>query len=387
MTLSTPARAGLTVHQVSTLDMVDAARWDELSGASSFYLSHAWLRHVERISGAECAYLLVRDAGGTLLGALPTYRTDEEGNTNYRPDLVLDGRLSGRHLLAGSYRAYDNDVLLLPSLAEDEQDLVLGTLIDAAERRAVELGCDDVLFLYLTTAAAARIRRVRPAAGPLLLKLDTVLPVPGRSFDDYCAALGGRRAYGVRKDMRVFADAGYATAVEPLSACWYEAGPLAANVENRYGKHETVEEARASLRSQARALGSSSLAFTARRDGRLVAVAVHYAWRDKLFGRLVGFDYEALTDAREYFNLYYYLPLEWAYRNGSHTIHLGTGSYAAKFRRGARPAPLWAVALTASRAGDWRRWNAERATAWGDEWGLDDVGVPDGWSTSATPPG
>jgi hypothetical protein len=371
---------GLEVHQVSALDMVDPVRWNELSGAASVYLSHAWLSHVERVSGADCTYLLVRDSGGTVLGALPTYLSDDESNPNYRPGKVLDGRLSGRHLLAGGCRAYDNDVLLHPSLTDDEQDQVLGTLIDAAERRAAELGCEDVLFLYLTTAAAARVRRVRPAASPLLLKLDTVLPVPGEGIDDYYAALGARRAYAVRKDMRIYDAAGYTTAVEPLSECWHEAGPLAANVENRYGKNETVEEARASLKSQAHALDTSGLTFTARRDGKLVAMAVHYAWRDKLYGRLVGFDYEALTDAREYFTLYYYLPLRWAYENGIRTIHLGTGSYSAKFRRGAQPSPLWAVALSPSRAGDWRRWNADQALAWREEWGLDDVGAPADWT-------
>ena len=380
MTLSTAARASLDVHQVSTVDAVEPARWNALSGAASVYLSHAWLRHVERTSGADCTYLLVRDAAGTVLGALPTYRTDEEANANYRPDLILDGRLSGRHLLAGSCRAYDNDVLLHPDLAQDELDLVLGMLIDAAERRATELGCDDVLFLYLTTAAAARIARVRPESRPLLLNLDTVLPVPGEGIDDYYAALGARRAYAVRKDMRIFDAAGYTTAIEPLSACWHEAGPLAANVQNRHGKHESAEEARASLRSQARALDTSGLTFTARRDGALVAMAVHYAWGDTLYGRMVGFDYAALADAREYFTLYYYLPLKWAYDNGVRAIHLGMGSYTAKFRRGAWPNPLWATALNPSRAGDWRRWNAERAEAWRTEWGLADVGVPEDWS-------
>lgn len=380
MTLSTAARAGLDVQSVSTVDMVDATRWNELSGAASIYLAHAWLRHVERTSGVECAYLLVRDAGGTLLGALPTYWTDEESNSNYRADLILDGRLSGRHLLAGSCRGYDNDLLLHPSLTEDEQDLVLGMLLDAAERHAAELGLAEVLFLYLTTAAAARLRRVRPESAPLLLNLDTVLPVPGDGLDDYYAALGGRRAYAVRKDMRIFDAAGYTTAIEPLSACWHEAGPLAANVQNRHGKHESDEEARASLRSQADALDTSGLTFTARRDGKLVALAVHYAWRDTLYGRFVGFDYEAMTDAREYFNLYYYLPLRWAYDNGIRTMHWGMGSYSAKFRRGARPNPLWAASLTAARAGDWRRWNSERAATWRQEWGLDDVGVPADWS-------
>jgi uncharacterized protein len=376
MTLSVTARASLEIHHSSTVDAIAPAEWNELSGAASFYLSHAWLRHVERGSGAVCGYLLVRDRGGTLFGALPTYRIDDEQNSHYRTDLILNGRLSGRHLLAGTCRAYHNDLLLHPSLTDDEQDLVLGMLLDAAQRQAAEVGCADVLFLYLTTSAATRLRRVRPAGGPLLLSMDTALPVAGESLDDYYTALGSRRAYAVRKDMRIFDEAGYTTAVESLSACWYEAAPLVANVQNRHGQDESVEQCRASLRSQADGLDRSSLTFTARRDGKLIAMALHYAWGDRLHGRLVGFDYDALADAREYFNLYFYLPLRWAYRNGIRTMHLGTESYSAKFRRGASPIALWAVSLTASRAGDWRRWNTDRLAAWRDEWGLDGLVLP-----------
>jgi predicted N-acyltransferase len=381
MTLSIAARGNLEVQYSSTVDTVDAGQWNELSGASSLYLSHAWLRHVERGSGADCAYLLVRDSGGTLLGALPTYRIQDEQNTHYRTDLVLDGRLSGRHLLAGTCRAYHNDLLLHPALADDEQDLVLGMLLEAAERRAAELGCDDVVFLYLTTQAATRLARVRPGLNPLLLSMDTALPVAGEGIEDYYAALGARRAYGVRKDMRIYDDAGYTTAVEPLSACWYEAAPLVANVQNRHGQEESVEECRVSLHSQARALDTQSLAFTARRDGRLVAMALHYAWRGTLHGRMVGFDYEALAGAREYFTLYYYRPLRWAYEHGFRALHLGTGSYSAKFRRGARPIALWAASLTPARAGDWRGWNTGQVTTWRGEVGLDGLDLPADWGT------
>lgn len=376
MTRSVAAHGSLDLHRSSTMDGIDAGRWNELSGAASFYLSHAWLCHVERSSGADCTYLLVRDSGGTLLGALPTYRIDDEQNSHYRTDVLMDGRLSGRHLLAGSCRAYHNDLMLHPSLTDDEQDRVLGVLLDAARRRATELGCADVLFLYLTTDAMTRLRRIRPDTGPLLLSLDAVLPVAGDAMDDYFAMLEGRRASGVRKDIRVFANAGYTTAVEPLSACWFEAGPLVANVQNRYGEDETVQQCRASLHSQARALDPSSLAFTARRDGRLVAMALYYAWRDRLHGRLVGFDYEALDNAREYFSLYFYEPLRWAYRNNIRVLHLGMGSYAGKFRRGARPAALWALSLNPARAGDWRLWNTDQLTAWRDEWGVDNLALP-----------
>jgi hypothetical protein len=379
MTLPTAVRGSLEVHYASTMDMVDADRWNELSGSASLYLSHGWLRHVERITSADRTYLLVCDAAGTILGALPTYLVDKESNNSYRTDLILDGRLSGRHLLAGSCRAYHNDVLLHPSLGEDEQDLVLGMLLDAAERRAAELGCDDVVFLYLTTDAVTSIRRVRPAVSPLLLSMDTVLPVVGEGVDDYYSELGARRAYGVRKDMRIFDDAGYTTAIEPLSACWHEAGPLVANVQQRYGHDESAEDCRVSLRSQARALDANTLTFTARRDGRLLALALHFAWRDRLYGRLVGFDYDALAGAREYFSLYYYLPLQWAYRAGMRTMHLGSGSYAAKFRRGAAPTALWAASLTAARAGDWARWNADRLITWRDTLGPDGLDVPADW--------
>jgi uncharacterized protein len=36
-------------------------------------------------------------------------------------------------------------------------------------------------------------------------------------------------------------------------------------------------------------------------------------------------------------------PLRYCYQHGIRRLHLGTESYEAKCRRGARPRPLWAV--------------------------------------------
>ncbi|MEU8779974.1 hypothetical protein AB0D01_39665, partial [Streptomyces sp. NPDC048606] len=60
--------------------------------------------------------------------------------------------------------------------------------------------------------------------------------------------------------------------------------------------------------------------------------------------RLNGLDYERLPDADVYANLTVHQPLRHCYDRGLTRLHLGTGSYDAKCRRGASVRPLWAVA-------------------------------------------
>jgi predicted N-acyltransferase len=192
--------------------------------------------------------------------------------------------------------------------------------------------------------------------------------------------VGHRRAYPIRKEMRRFAAAGYELAVEPLSQCWYEAGPLVANVQQKYGHADTADDCRAGLRTQAEALDRHSLVFTARRRGRLVGCALFYAWRTTLHGRVVGFDYPALSNAAEYFNLLFYEPLRYAYEHGYAALRLGISSYEAKVGRGARAAPLWAMFRPPPAAAlDWRHTNRLVLGDWQRPCRLEDIDIPPEW--------
>jgi uncharacterized protein len=369
---------GVAVECVDSLDQVPPARWNALPGAGSFYLSHRWLRFVENEGTARTRYLLA-SADGRLASALPTYAVAVETNHNYSLPAISGGRLADRYLIAGTRRAYVNDLMHDPPPA-DVPDPTLEALLSAGEHEAGRSGLAGVAFLYIGTATARRLLRVRPAARPLLVGIDAELTLPGHGFDDYLAAVGGRRAYAIRRERRRFAETGYTVSVERLADCWYELGPLVANVQQRYGHPDTAADCRAGLRAQAEVAGEHSLVFCARRDGRLLAGALFFAWRDTLHGRVVGFDYPALAGAGEYFSLYFYEPLAYAYQHGFHTLHLGKGSLAAKLRRGARPVGRWAVILPPTDVpGDWRERNREILRRAEQDEELDGVDVPADW--------
>jgi predicted N-acyltransferase len=375
--------AAFDVAPAGSIQAVSPSVWDALTGADSLYLSHRWLSAVEREPGADADLLLATEAGG-LLGALPVYAVTAEANDDYRRVTALGGAGQGHHLVTGTRRAYVNDFLLDPELSTERGDEVLDALLSAAQRYATERGRAGICLLYLRTGAAARLRRLRGDACPLLVDIETDLARPGERFEDYLAAVGGRRAYAVRKEMRRFAAAGYEVGVERLAECWHEAGPLVAQVQQKYGHPDTPDVCRAALRGLAESFGPQSVVFTARRAARLLACAVFFAWRGTLYGRAVGFAYDELDNTGEYFNLYIYEPLRYAYRNGLSGLHLGRGSNVAKLRRGAWPRALWAVFLPAGGAG--ARWRAFNRAALSDlrrQADVADLDVPEGWAADA----
>lgn len=371
--------ASLRIQEVATLDEIPQSLWDSLSGARSFYLCHDWLSYVESETGAADRYLMAWSDGG-LAGALPTYALSTETNKNYQTAHILGGRVPGSYLITGTRRAYVNDTMLANDSRRECADQALDCLLSAADEQARALGLDGVAFLYLRTEAAQRLLGLRGDIRPLLLGIDTELSVPGNCFDDYLDEVGKRRASGVRHEMRSFAAAGYQVSVEKLADCWYEMGPLVASVQQKYGHPDSIESCRGSLRKQAESLNPHSLVFTARRSGVLVGCALFYAWRRTLFGRVVGFDYTALADVGEYFNLYFYEPLRYAYASGHRCLHLGRGSFFAKLRRGAQPRALWAAfAPSGSWSADWRAFNRQELQRCQDQWRFSEIDAPSNW--------
>jgi uncharacterized protein len=368
------------VDSIQTLKDISRTSWNSLSGADSFYLSHEWLSFVEQEGTADVNYLLLRDSD-ELLGALPTYSVTSEPNRDYRLDTLFVGSHARRRpLIVGTRRAYVNEFLFGDRSAETQCLESLGNLLIAADRHAHECDLDELAFLYLSTPAAAMLRRLRPEMTPILIGMDARIPVPGSEFGDYLSALGSQRGHAVRKDLRRFEAAGYTTAIEPLSQCWYEAGPLVANVQQKYGHDDTAETCRHGLSAQASALDRHTLVFTLRDEGVLRGCALFYSWRKMLYGRVVGFDYERLANVGEYFYLYFYRPLQYAYENGYECLHLGRGSYSAKLRRGAVPRALWAmISPPAAAHGDWRQYNADILNRWKQDQPRLDIDVPVDW--------
>lgn len=361
-----------------TTTAAEDAGWSDL--ATDFYVSPRWFRHVENQTGADAVetWYLAAPRDGQVHAVLALYDVAKETNPNYDPAALTDSAVGGRFLLAGSRRGYTNALVAeAGSVGERAVDAVLST----AQQQSAGYGRAGLALLHLTTPAAGVITTLRPAARPLLTGLDTCLELPGEDFEDYLGSLARKRAWGVRQERTSYA--GDATQVLRLSQCWEEAAPLVAAVQQKYGHDDTVDDCRAGLSRQAADLDDLSVVFALRRAGRLVATALFYHWRDEMYGRVVGFDYPAL-DGGEYFNLYFYQPIEYAYAHGVRRLHLGRGSYHAKFRRGAQACARWAIFLPSGPQdvlgpSDWRRRNAVALNEVRRDAPVENVDLPPGW--------
>ncbi|MEU9038317.1 GNAT family N-acetyltransferase [Streptomyces sp. NPDC048352] len=331
-------------------DIVDvrATEWDALAAEAGFYLSHQWLAAQQYDPTASVGYALVHD-DGALIAAAPLYLVDTEPNDLYRVHEVVPGRAPARTLLAGARRGYLNAPLLHPRLTPERRREALGRLVTAAATLAAAREAEP-WWLYVTDAAAAELAE---ACGtePVQLNQDARIPLPGSTFDDYVAGLPHKRRSAVRRERRAFTEAGYELRTLRLSECAGDAGALAARLQERHGHPADPAFMARLLHDQAVGMADSGIVLAAYAEGRMVAFSLFYCHMGTVWLRSTGYDYARLRGAHEYFNLAYYLPIEYAYAHGAASLHLGMESLHAKTLRGAVASPLWAIGGPAAPAG------------------------------------
>lgn len=319
---------------------VPADQWDALSARAGLYLSHRWLAAQQHDPTARVHYALVHDEG-RLVAAAPLYVVDTEPNDLYRVHEVVPGREPGRTVLAGARRGYVNAPLLHPRLTPQRRREALGRLVAAARSLAEAEGARP-WWLYVTDAAAAELADACGTA-PVRLNEEARIPLPGAAFENYLASLPRARRTCVRRERRAFAEAGYELRTLRLSECADEAGVLAARLQERHGHPIDPGFMAALLRDQAEGMADTGIVLAAYAEGRMAAFSLFYLHADTVWLRSTGYDYDRLRDAHEYFNLGYYLPIEYAYAHGATAIHLGMESLRAKTLRGGVTSALWAV--------------------------------------------
>jgi uncharacterized protein len=304
-------------------DELPAGFWSSFHQGAGVYQSRPWLEFVQQSAAPAVTYLAATE-NGQALGLMPVYPEPGAPGSGYGlTELAGVGSVPETALLCGNRRAYRNEMLpAAPPAGGQPGPEVLGTLTRAAAATSTAASPPALIFPYVSQECASMLCQAVPDAVPLLCRLDANIRLHGRSFDEYVHDLGQKKASRVRREMRLFERAGYTVGNERLADCWYEAGPL---------------------RRQAELLAGHDVVFTARRTGRLVALALHYEWNGTLASRVVGFDYDNLAGAMEYFNLNFYQPLEYACARGLSQILLGTGSEHAKQQRGATLTGLWTV--------------------------------------------
>jgi hypothetical protein len=327
--------------------------WDELASGRSFYVAAEWLRFADTDRVARSRYLGL-SIDGRLVAALSSHRATDEVDDAYVAARTLElpsgaPSIHGGVLTLGGRRGFLSGVLVAPDVDRRAAAEYLAELIRHAAGTARGQGT-AWWWPYLVSSDAGVVvaagRRLGGPAGPgvHLVGADCVIDVAGTTIDDHVAALPTRqRRTNFRREEQRFTDSGLAIRRVDLTEYWPYLGPLLAAVQQKYGHQQSADEMRARLRRQGEHLAARAVVFACFDGETIVGFALAYQWGNELALRVVGFDYERLLGADEYAQLAVHAPLRYCYEHGLRRLHLGTASYAAKCRRGARPRALWAV--------------------------------------------
>jgi uncharacterized protein len=345
----------MRIQVATTIAGIDPAEWTRFENGCSLYQSYPWLSWAEDNCDVDAFYVLARDLAGTLVGVVPAYLlsgTDTSWNSWYDPLTVFtvdDSQTNDRRsdwfplLMVGSMSGYHSDVLVDPALDNPDQRAVARALVLRCLSLADELDARSMSMMYAPeTRAFAVSRDVPGATQPILTSANTRI---GASWNDLDACLNSfthRRRNKMRHEIDVFRSSGSQIVETRLSECIQEVGPLLGNVHRKHGAADSDRDTTRYLESQATHLSDVSRVFLELSNGRPVGFSLCYEWGRELYVRVVGFDYE--RSARfAYFNLAYYLPLDYAIRRQFSHIHLGPGTYQAKASRGAVLDPTWSL--------------------------------------------
>jgi predicted N-acyltransferase len=366
---------------IPTLSDVARPEWDAINPDASLFMGHAWLSSIEP-NAVRARYGVVRRDDGRLIGGYPVYlSTGNEGffHDPYRLVSSVYGKAPIPReawfpcALAGSRAGFINEPLVAPDLGPSGRRAVLTALDSAVDSVARDYEARTVAHLYLSDAAAAALRTIRPACPPVLVTASAVLAIRWATFDGYLRWLTKGRRETVRRDEARFAEAGYRISTGRLSE-WYERlAPLFGNLHRRHGHDVTDEQMVRALAGKVAAMDDISVVFLCHLGDRLAGFSLVFHFGTTLYVWACGFDYTLAQRRGEYATLVFYEPMRYGMTHGATAMHLGIEASTPKILRGAQLEPMWAMVDPGDlELAGWgnvvARWNARTAREWVDRW-------------------
>jgi hypothetical protein len=232
-------------------------------------------------------------------------------------------------------------LLLDDALDQQTAHAAVRRLVDGVGDTVAAHGAARAWWLYLDDRSVTLLAPHLPTV-PRVLRGDCQIDLPDGGYERYLESMG-RRRQKIRRDEERFEAAGYVIDRVPLLPILPVVAGLMAQTQQRYGLDVSGSDIEQLLRRQCAATGDSAAVYTCGRDGAIVGCCITYSAGRTIYARAVGFDYERLLNAAEYFSLTYYQPIRDAYRSGMTALHLGISAYEAKVLRGATIRPAWAL--------------------------------------------
>ena len=338
------AEADLTVRIARSVGSLPAADWDGLAGSGNPFMAHAFLAALEDSgsvgpgTGWTPAPLVIEDAAGRLLAALPAY-VKEHSQGEY----VFDHAWADAWERAGgSY--YPKLQIAAPFTPATGPRLLLSDeayavpLLRAAETLCHRHGFSSAHATFVEPAQ----RRLFEEAG-WLARSDIQFHWFNRgyeSFEDFLAALSSRKRKAIRKERQAATDGleiRALTGADIRPAHWDAFWLFYQDTGSRkWGSPYLTREAFDLFGEQ---MGERILLLLALEDGRPIAGALNFVGAEALYGRYWG----CLADRPFlHFELCYYRAIDAAIERGLARVEAGAQG-GHKLARGYEPVQTWSM--------------------------------------------
>jgi predicted N-acyltransferase len=327
----------------SSIDAVPAAEWDACAGLGNPFVSHAFLKALEESgsvgagTGWRPAHLLLEDAGGRLLGAVPLYLKSHSWG-----EYVFDQgwaeawtRAGGRYypkLQAAVPFTPVPGPRLLPRAGADApaiRGLLARALVAAAEQL-------EVSSAHVTFALPQDIEALSAAGFLTRTGVQFHWENQGwRSFEEFLGALSSRKRKAIRKERAAVADAGVTlrtlSGPEITAKHWDAFFRFYISTSDRkWGSPYLTREFFDLLGA---ALGDAVVLVIAERGGKPIAGALNLEGADTLYGRNWGCSADVPF---LHFEACYYQAIDYAIAHGLRRVEAGAqGEH--KIQRGYLP--------------------------------------------------
>lgn len=344
------AEADLTIRVAPSVGSLDPAAWDSLSGAGNPFMRHAFLSAMEDSgsvgegSGWQSLPIVIEDAAGQLLGALPAY-----AKFHSQGEYVFDHAWADAwHRAGGEY--YPKLQIAAPFTPATGPRLLLRDeayampLLRAAEKLCGENGLSSAHATFIAPAQHALFED----AG-WLRRDDIQFHWTNRdyaTFDDFLAALSSRKRKAIRKERETAQDgvvirhlSGSEIRPEHWDAFWIFYQDTGAR---KWGTPYLTREAFDLIGER---MGDAVLLMLAYADGRPVAGALNFVGSDALYGRYWG-----CSEDRPFlhFELCYYQAIDAAITRGLSRVEAGAQG-GHKLARGYEPVATTSMHYIADR--------------------------------------
>jgi len=337
-----------TVRITSHIAEVPAAQWDACAGDANPFVSHAFLDVLEE-SGSACGetgwlpqHLLVEDADGQLVGAVPCYLK----NHSYGEYVFDWGWADAFERAGGTYYpklqisvpftpVTGPRLLVRPGAAQARtREVLVAGLLELARQRKVS-------SLHITFCTEGEQDQL--GGEGFLRRLGKQFHWHNRgyeSFDDFLAALNSRKRKAIRKERQA---ANAQVEFEVLSGDALEEAHMAAfhrfylNTVDRKWAHAYLNRRFFTLLRER--MAERIVLVMARHDGAWVGGALNLRGKDTLFGRNWG------CSARFrmlYFEACFYRAIEYAIEHGLSTVEAGAQG-PHKISRGYLPSETYSA--------------------------------------------